>query len=508
MNTVETKNTEETIQNDFKENKIIENSQKHVAYISAFLGIFFVQFVLYGGSFGIATTLFFVMSISFSIIYFKKSDLSFSKYHIANFVILYIFSLNIFVTSNNLIKILNFIFCAIIFSYNLFCISIKSNHLNEFFIIHILKSNLNLPFQRFAGFIKVFQPNVHSKFKLKKILYIFLGLVTSLPLTFIVLSLLLEADDSFKTFINSIFNNINFSLNIPKNIFKLILIYIFSSFIFSIIYSNIKNYDNEYCDDKNSIDSLKIFNSTILYGMVTPIYVIYLTFFIFQLNYFLSAFMDRLPEGFSYAEYARRGFFELVAVAVINLFVMILLNVFCKYENKKPVLLKIYIMLLAVFTEILIITALSKMIMYISTLGFTSLRVYTSWFMILLALFFLLFIIKEINENINFFKAFCVIFIIMFSTISFGKIDFFIARFNIELYKNNITKEIDIYTLAELSNDAVIAIDAYTDDNDEYVATAAKDALALKASRLDEDIKVSSFDLSSCRSYKILNKYK
>lgn len=70
MNTVETKNTEETIQNDFKENKIIENSQKHVAYISAFLGIFFVQFVLYGGSFGIATTLFFVMSISFSIIYF------------------------------------------------------------------------------------------------------------------------------------------------------------------------------------------------------------------------------------------------------------------------------------------------------------------------------------------------------------------------------------------------------------------------------------------------------
>ena len=46
---------------------------------------------------------------------------------------------------------------------------------------------------------------------------------------------------------------------------------------------------------------------------------VYLLFLIAQLPYFFSAFAGLLPSGFTYAEYARRGFFELIAVAAINL---------------------------------------------------------------------------------------------------------------------------------------------------------------------------------------------
>ena len=114
-------------------------------------------------------------------------------------------------------------------------------------------------------------------------------------------------------------------------------------------------------------------------------------FFISQAGYFLSAFTNSLPEGFTYADYARRGFFELFAIALINLGVTCFMSLFSKKAGReKPFALKFYSVMISVFTLILIATAMSKMIMYINRYGLTALRFYTSWFMVLLAMIFVL----------------------------------------------------------------------------------------------------------------------
>lgn len=51
--------------------------------------------------------------------------------------------------------------------------------------------------------------------------------------------------------------------------------------------------------------------------------------------------------------------------------------------------------MLSIFTLILIATAISKMVMYISVYGLTQLRFYTTWFMLLLAVIFVMIIVKQ-----------------------------------------------------------------------------------------------------------------
>lgn len=78
----------------------------------------------------------------------------------------------------------------------------------------------------------------------------------------------------------------------------------------------------------------------------------------------MSAFQNLLPAGYTYADYARRGFFELCGVAVLNLTLIALLQLFSRRDadtGKKPAAVRVYTVILAVFTLALIVTALRKM---------------------------------------------------------------------------------------------------------------------------------------------------
>ena len=128
----------------------------------------------------------------------------------------------------------------------------------------------------------------------------------------------------------------------------------------------------------------------------------------------------------TYAEYARRGFFELCTVAGINLAVITVAHFIIKQEagksdgkdqetkQKAPKTLRAEFAVLCLFTMMLIATAVSKMAMYISYYGLTQLRVYTAWFMLLL---FIVFIVVGLRQFKNFNGARIIIisFVIFFS---------------------------------------------------------------------------------------------
>ena len=201
--------------------------------------------------------------------------------------------------------------------------------------------------------------------------------------------------------------------------------------------------------------------------------------------YYLSAFGGILPEGYSYSEYARQGFFELCGTAVLDLFVIFVAGVLAKRNEsgRKPVAVRIYSAVFGITTILLICSAMSKMIMYIGEYGLTGLRFYTSWFMILLGIVFFVLILHEIFPGMKTVATLFISFTVMLGVLCFSDPDARIAQYNVESYLSGTTQQIDTYSLAALSEGAAPYVEKLG-DADENLRPRCRVALAqIKESR-------------------------
>lgn len=112
---------------------------------------------------------------------------------------------------------------------------------------------------------------------------------------------------------------------------------------------------------------------------------LYLLFFAVQAGYLFGAFFDRLPAGFTAAEYARRGFFELCAVAMLNFALLLAVNVLCKGKPQQRPLLRGLTAALMASNLLFVLVGVSKMGLYVTRFGLTEKRILSSWFMLVLA---------------------------------------------------------------------------------------------------------------------------
>ena len=92
---------------------------------------------------------------------------------------------------------------------------------------------------------------------------------------------------------------------------------------------------------------------------------VYLLFFAVQSSYLFGAFSRRLPEGFTVAQYAREGFFELCRVMAINFSLLYLVS----RSSVKPVredrAQKAVCSLLIIAGMVFAVIAFSKLVLYI-----------------------------------------------------------------------------------------------------------------------------------------------
>ena len=249
--------------------------------------------------------------------------------------------------------------------------------------------------------------------------------------------------------------------NIPLVIGRIILSIPIAGYLFGLLYShthaeNARTLDEGKCT--SFISRLRFVSNTAVYTAVTPICLLYVLFFISQANYFLSAFMNKLPDNYSYAEYARRGFFELFAIELINAAVIFAINFFSKKSGEeKPRALRFYTVMISIFTILITATAISKMVLYIQNYGLTQLRVYTTWFMVLTALMFVYVIIRQFKANFAFIRSAAVTFTLMFALLCFSRPDAIIARYNMEYRSEQLSFQ-DITEMCDLSSDAAAVI--------------------------------------------------
>jgi len=119
-------------------------------------------------------------------------------------------------------------------------------------------------------------------------------------------------------------------------------------------------------------------------GMVLgAIDLLFLSFVVVQVGYLFggSAFVDASRE-FTYSEYARRGFFELVALAGLSLPLLLILHWLARPSSVGEQ--AAFIALAGAFVALLFVimaSALVRMALYTSLYGLTELRLYTTAFM-------------------------------------------------------------------------------------------------------------------------------
>ena len=203
-----------------------------------------------------------------------------------------------------------------------------------------------------------------------------------------------------------------------------------------------------------------------------PLLFVYAVFFLSQWDYYMSAFTGVLPQGFNHADYAREGFFQLCAVAVINLAVVVAATVFMKRrDDGKSVFLIVLVTLFSTGTWLLIATAISKMMLYIDRYGLTPRRVYATWFMAVIALAFLVLTLGQFVRKLPTFAVCIAVMVVMFAGLSLCSTDTLIARYNVERYLDGTLKTVDMDAMEELGDAAVPSLVVLVTELDEQNGT-------------------------------------
>jgi len=268
----------------------------------------------------------------------------------------------------------------------------------------------------------------------------------------------------------------------------------------------------EECEKASA--AVKIAPTVTVLAATIPLLFIYIVFFISQWKYYISGFTGVLPNGFSYANYAREGFFQLCSVAVINLIVTAAVILFMRrHEKGSRAVQRVICILFSVFTLVLIATALAKMGMYIQNYGLTQKRVYASWLMGVLALVFILIPVGQFVSKLQVGALALAITVAAFSVLGLCNADGFIAKYNVEHYLSGELTSLDLNTLYELGDPAVpqlvrlaegLVEDPALSEMNAQLYSKLNDRLQAKYRCLPDDRSIFSVSIPSLRAEKAL----
>lgn len=301
--------------------------------------------------------------------------------------------------------------------------------------------------------------NALTSEKKNSLRYILIGLVISIPVVSILLALLSAADAVFN---DLIFHHLNF--NIFREFSNIIGISITFIIIFFAGYSVIRFFSKKSI--KEEVAPHRNFEPLIAITVLSIVSVIYLLFSMIQIIYlFLGG--GQLPENYSYSEYAREGFFQLLAVSIINFLMVLFVNNYFK-ENRA---LKVLMTIISLCTYIMIASSYIRIMMYIDAALLTALRIWVVWGLTVLSLLFIAVIISIFKHGFPLFKYCIFVVSMLYVILGFAKPDYIIADYNLA-YMDTIDPEIaeqDYSYLTRLSTDAAPVIANYdTEWADEY----------------------------------------
>ncbi len=428
-------------------------------WLALLLGFMVMRYCFFNTN-GFFTTAAFLLTFACSAAYLLVSGLRPTARQWVSAGILCVFTSVFSITASGLLHVLCFLFLTAFQFWWVQAVCIKARFVTRYFGFDLARTVFAQPFFSFGDAFRAIRAGKGGKHSAAAVTVI-AGIAVTVPLTLIVAVLLSMADEG----LNKMFSDITDHL-LEIDLFDLVPQFLFAfpagMIIFGMIRAEAKQklrplpsdvYYNDRMQRMKKLPGLGVFAG------VTPICLLYLLYVFSQANYFISAFYGKLPANMAYSEYARRGFFELCAIAVINLAVILFMLAFSKRRSDgHSAALRFYNTALCGFTLFIIATALAKMIMYISEYGLTRLRLYTAWFMVLLAVIFAVLLIRAFVPKLHTAAIISAAFIALFGVLCFSRPDALIAQYNITQYESGKLDNLDVEMLCGLSDDAYVVM--------------------------------------------------
>ncbi len=285
------------------------------------------------------------------------------------------------------------------------------------------------------------------------------GILIALPIVAIFASLLSSADVVFGQRLEEFIELFNLE-NLPEYIFRLVYILVFAYAIAGVyLHAAMQSKDEKLVGEEKAVIPafLGFTESAIVLGSVAALFA---AFVFIQFQYFFGGQSNIQIDGYTYSEYARRGFGELVMVAFFSLLLILSASGVTRRETdtQRRVFSGLGISIVALVL-VMLISAFQRLVLYETAYGFSRLRTYTHVFIFWLALLLVAVVVLEILHRERAFALAALVAATGF-VLSLGimNVDGFIVRQNVDRAMQG--EELDASYLTSLSADAVSVLAA------------------------------------------------
>jgi hypothetical protein len=297
------------------------------------------------------------------------------------------------------------------------------------------------------------------------------GIVIALPVVAIFAALLSSADVVFGQRLEDLMELFELE-NLPEYIFRFIyIVFIAYSIAGVALYAAFESRDEKLVGEGRPLVPafLGFIESTIILGSVAALFA---AFVVIQFQYFFGGHTNINVEGYTYSEYAVRGFGELVTTAFLALCMLLGLSSITRREteSQRRIYSGLGVVLVALLL-VMLVSAYQRLGLYEAAYGFSRLRTYTHVFLIWLGLLLVATIILEIlRRERNFTFALLVACFGFAASLPILNVDAFIVRQNIAHEIKSVSSSslasrterteggLDEQYLIRLSDDAVPAL--------------------------------------------------
>lgn len=333
------------------------------------------------------------------------------------------------------------------------------------------------------------------------------GILIALPLITILAALLAEADPIFSSWLEDLIELLRLE-KLPEYILRLVLIGFWTTLSGgALLYALLMSREEKLVgiDQPWPPRFLGSTETTIIMGAIN---ILFFSFVSIQFRYFFGGEKNISLDGYTYSQYARQGFGELLAVAFFTLFIIMVLSGIGKREFKRSrITFSVLTGAMTLFIGVILVSSLQRLALYESAYGFSRLRTYSHLCILWIGALFLAILVLEITQRHRYFTLASLAAVAGFLlTMNIVNVDSLIVRQNIERLEVE-EAALDTYFLHTLSDDAIPALVEGWDDP--HLSSVEQDEiaalLACRAYTLEElDLKWPSFTLPVYRARKAL----
>lgn len=437
--------------------------------ISIIYALIFVL-CLYKNFSGITSPIWTAVTVGYMVCITKKLKKTWRVINTFISAVIVLLGISNFITGNEDIIFLNYVAIVCLIAANMMYLffDMKKVNVTQHFLL-LLRAALGVliemaaPYRQMKSFLKSRKLKKSDKF-----VHIIMGIVIAIPVFIVMLYILASADEVFK----EVFRDLGELLSINTFVGDFIGIVIMVLIGYTVPYAFTKYISGGQLSTQEgkSAENEPIV-AIIVTGVVSLLYVLFSAIQIIYL--FLGK--GTLPADYSYAEYAREGFFQLLFVSAFNV-VMVLI---CIEFFKKSRILKGILVIVCGCTFVMIASSIYRMGMYIREYGLTFTRVLVLWALAVITLLMVGLVYQLFQEKFNLFRYGIIVVSVCFTLFSLSHVDYFIAKYDLNMYAEmNGMHEDDLYDgndyvdygyLMELSTDAAPIMAEHMEEMNQYM---------------------------------------